>query len=485
MRKFSCAVMSCLAFGLSATAAADEPLQTTPEPVGAFNYDAAPAVLYIPTEAVDLVPVAMCEIPQMNDDNPALGCTDLVLDPATFEPVANIDDIVTGVTDALAPYNVIVTTTRPPVYVPYQMLIPQDSEDPKSTSQSCTIAAADCDGIDRADIGFTSGGTANCMDPDPVMAALIAFGRMSGLEGKDNPMDVMGFPPDFAMPVTEFVDACDVIVTPEDPDTMMPTPLLCPSSQHEENGMCTMDDEQNSHQELLAVYGAADPAILTDSAAPEIGEVTGAPAQDAMLPAGTKLMLSVPVTDDSGYAMVRIAVESTALESEFGAPGGIVDKCFGGSCGVRVGGDATPQAIEFDPGMNMAYPDPSAPFSMNELGGGALPGGAYTITVEASDLAGNEATPFTVSFMVEGGGDETGTDPDTSGGDDNTDADDDDADDDDDDGDSSGDDDDDDSNATGDDGGDEGCSCTTGPTGGNAAFLLFGIAGLAMSRRRY
>ena len=103
--------------------------------------------------------------------------------------------------------------------------------------------------------------------------------------------------------------------------------------------------------------------------------------------------------------------------------------------------------------------------------------------LEASDLAGNEATPFTVSFTVEGGVGETG-DPDTTGGGNDEDNDDDD-DDGDDDGATTGDEDSDGgSNATGDDGGDEGCSCTAGPTDSNAAFLLFGIAGLAMSRRR-
>src|SRR5688500_5995811 len=86
MRKFSCAVMSCLAFGLSTSAAADEPLQTIPDPVGAVDYAAAHAILYIPTEAIDLVPTDECIIPmQSGNDNPQLGCTDLVTEATTFE----------------------------------------------------------------------------------------------------------------------------------------------------------------------------------------------------------------------------------------------------------------------------------------------------------------------------------------------------------------------------------------------------------------
>jgi MYXO-CTERM domain-containing protein len=56
----------------------------------------------------------------------------------------------------------------------------------------------------------------------------------------------------------------------------------------------------------------------------------------------------------------------------------------------------------------MAYPDPSMPFVMNELGAAALPEGDYTITVEASDLAGNMAEPIVRDFTVAGGAADTG-----------------------------------------------------------------------------
>jgi MYXO-CTERM domain-containing protein len=483
MRTFSCAVTTCLALGLSATAVAADPVTSKPDPVGANDYNAAHGVLYIPTEAIDLVPVDMCPIPQQGNDNPGLGCTDLVAEPTTLEPVANIDEIVEGVVTALAPYNVIVTTTRPAAYVPHQMIIPQDNDDPESTSETCVLAFPDCDGIDRGDVAVTIGGSANCMDPDPVMTVLIAFGRLSGLEGKDNPLDVMMFPPDFTMAVTEYVDECNIIVTPEDPDTMMPTPLACPASYHEASGMCDMDDNQNSHQELLAVYGPADPAIITDDTTPPtIADVTGLPEEGGTVPADSMVDFSATITDDSGYVAVRMTYESPALEEAFGAPGGIASKCTAGACGVEGA-----MRIEFANGADMPYPDQSMPFGFSELT--ELPGGEYTVTIEASDFLGNAAEPVVVHFTVEGGTvDDTGPDPDTGdddADDDDADADADDDDADDDDGDTEDESDDDGgSNVTGDGGDDEGCSCTTSGNPSNAAFLLFGIAGLAMTRRR-
>src|SRR5688572_805408 len=112
MRTFSLAV-GWVASLVPVVAFADAPVQSTPDPLGAFNYAAVHGVLYIPVESVTLVPASECSIPQGGDDNTGLGCTNLVGEETTFDPVANIDEIVAGVADALAPYGVIVTTTRP------------------------------------------------------------------------------------------------------------------------------------------------------------------------------------------------------------------------------------------------------------------------------------------------------------------------------------------------------------------------------------
>jgi MYXO-CTERM domain-containing protein len=398
MRRISF-VVGVLAFAVPVVTRAELPWQSVPEPLGAVDYEAVHGVLYIPVESVTLVPVSECSIPQGGADNTGLGCTYLVDEESTFDPVANIDEIVAGVSEALAPYGVIVATTRPESYLPYQMVIPGANEDPKSTSASCVIGSTDCDGIDRRDIAFTVGGTAECNEPDPVRTVLIAFGRMSGLEGKVDAADVMGYPPDFTTPVTTFVDQCDLIVTPENPDTMLPMPLACPSSYHEQSGMCAEDDNQNSHAELLAVYG---PATAVDTTPPTIGEVDGLPDEGAVLPSMTEVDLVATITDDSGVVAVRMTYESMGLEVEFGVPEGMIDKCTAGSCGVHTGGDSPAQLLEFQNGNDMAYPDQSAPWRFDELPG--LPDGDYTVTIEASDLSGNVVVPIVRHFTVGDGG---------------------------------------------------------------------------------
>jgi len=392
--------------------AADVPASNAPDPVGAFDYEPVHGLLYIPVEEVTLVPTWACPMPQGGDDAPGLGCAALVDEEVSFAPVADIETVVAGVAEALAPYGVIVTTTRPPFWVPYHMLIPRVDELPESSSATCAIAYVNCDGIDRNDIATTVAGTAACTDPDPVRAALVAFGVMSGLEGKANGADVMGYPPDFTA-TTTFVDGCDPIVTPEDPNTMMPVPPACPSIYHQTNGMCATDSHQNSHQELLAIYGPSRPA---DDTPPTIGEIGGLPDEGALLPAGSAVPVAASITDDSGVVAVRIALQSPALETEFGVADGLVDKCFGGACGVHAGGRVPAQPIEFPTGGGMAYPDPEQPWLFNELP--ALPDGEYVLTIEAADLSGNSAEPITRTFSIgrgtvgtsDEGGAETGAD---------------------------------------------------------------------------
>jgi hypothetical protein len=167
---------------------------------------------------------------------------------------------VEGLQSALAPYNVLVTSVRPPEYVPYQMLLPSDEVNAESLSRTCAGAAIDCDGVQRNDIAFTSGGSMFCMNPDAVQAALIAFGYMSGLENNDNPMDPMfyqasaPFGPDFTMPALAYDDSCSNLVQTVD-DMEMTNPLQCAASVNHEPYCDGMDNQANSHAELLAYYG--------------------------------------------------------------------------------------------------------------------------------------------------------------------------------------------------------------------------------------
>jgi MYXO-CTERM domain-containing protein len=430
-----------------------------------MDYEPTAAVLVIPDAEVMLVPASMCPIPQGGQDNSGLLCSAGVSMPTAFPPIAGLADIITGVETALAPYNILVTSTMPPPYVPFQMLIPTDNVDDMSMGVTCTAAGTDCDGKKRNDIGFTLAGTMACMDPDPIHASLYAFGRMSGLEGKNNPMDPMNYPPDYTMPATAYQDACDAMVQTIDPKTMMPDPFVCVGLIHEVHCMDMMD-QQNSHLELEAVYGAGP--WVEDTTAPTVDSIE-MPENGAMIPEGMGISLNAMVSDDSGTVFARWTIQSPALAG--------IDPAD--DTGTLCKGTNDACALTYD-GGSMPHYDSSQGFPVSELSG-ALPGGEYTITFEASDLSGNTIEPMSVTVTIAGGAaDDSGTGgatnttmtatsassttavtsftsgetgDGTEGG------------------------------ATGDEGGDGGCSCSTTPRGG-AAFMLAGLFGLAVARRR-
>ncbi|MBX7078363.1 MAG: hypothetical protein K1X88_04180 [Nannocystaceae bacterium] len=475
MKRTTATLFACSTFAIAATAHA-RGLQARTEVTPADGYEAVPAVLFVPDAPISLIPSSMCPISQGGNDNAGLGCV-AGLDAATdYMPPANLVNVVEGLSSALAPYNVLVTSVRPPEYVPYQMLLPSDEVNAESLSRTCAGAAIDCDGVQRNDIAFTSGGSMFCMDPDPVQAALIAFGYMSGLENNDNPMDPMfyqadaPFGPDFTMPALTYADTCSNLVQTVD-DMEMINPLQCAASINHEPYCDGMDNQANSHQELLAYYG---PGPVVEDTTPPTVEALGIMDMDgAVIPDGGALPLTATVSDDSGPVFVRWTLTSDNADFlTFDADGnGSVCKSHNGVCEVDFMGEVPYQQIE---GNN---------YDATEIA--MVPGDDYTITFEASDLYGNTIEAVTVTITVEGGGGGESGGADTSGGgsasasDTNASASASDSN-----GDEStssdiegpGD-----SGQTDDSGG--GCSCNSPGAGGSAWFLL-GFVGLAAGRRR-
>lgn len=474
-------VVSVFAFSsLFATVASADELQSKPDVQHADGYDAVPTVLFVPTETIPLVPSTECPVSQGGGDNSALGCVAGLDMAGDHMPPANVDDVIMGLTTALAPYNILVTSTRPPEFVPYQMLLPGDEVNDMSTSRTCAGAAIDCDGVQRNDIAFTNGGTMFCMDPDPVQAALIAFGYMSGLENNDNPMDPMyyqaatPFGPDFTMPSTMFVDVCSNLVETVD-DMEMTNPLQCPASVNHEPYCEGADNQANSHLELVAYYGEGP--WVEDTTPPTVDAMT-IPEDGATVEG--ELDLSATVSDDSGLVFVRWTLQSDAL---IGLPGadatGRVCKGHNGVCAVSY--EADPPYDQVEGGVYSTAPELAS-----------LPDGEYTITFEASDLSGNQlATPIMLTVTVSGNGgvdttdgtatmttDATATATDATATASDSDSD----------GESSSEESGNGSNQTGDEGGDEGgCSCSTDTEEqgyGGLAALFLGLVGFVASRRR-
>jgi MYXO-CTERM domain-containing protein len=353
---------------------------------------AEPAVLYVPTEPVTLLPLNMP--PCGSSVSSALGCGG-VTEEQTLDPYADAELLTMALAAALVDYDVMVTNTRPPEYVPYVMLLASDEPVPESQSFTCTSAGINCGARQRNDIAFTRGPTINCMDPEVTHASLYAFGRLSGLEGVANPQDWMGYVPDFTTPPQGYLDVCSDRVSQlgfDDLGQQIELPLECTSLDHAACPDGTNGEPgQNSHQDLLLSYGArtedTDPPVLSNVV----------PVDGAVLQQGADLVLDVDVADADPVVAVRWVVSSPALEAA-GIEGGQLSQCTNDVCDVSWN-DATPlKATDSD-------------WSFELFG---LPLGEYTITLEAADFHGNVATIVTsvVTIDEDGIGD---TDDSTTG----------------------------------------------------------------------
>lgn len=422
---------------------------------------AEPAILYIPTEDVTLLPTGTA--PCGSGTNSALGCGG-VSEETVITPFADAATLTTDVAAALAVYDVMVTNTRPPEYISYVMLMADDAANPDSQSFTCTGAGINCAARQRNDIAFTFGDTMECMGPEVTHAALYAFGRVSGLEGVVNPDDYMNYIPDYTVPPMGYLDVCSDRVQQQgfnDAGDQVELPLECTSVDHVEcpdgeNG----EPGQNSHQDLLLAYGER----TEDAEAPVLMNVS--PADGTVLAAGEALTIDVDITDADPAVGVRWTISSPALMDLIGAE--TFTQCTNDSCDANWA-DASPlKATDSD-------------WAITFQGLGA---GDYAITLEAADYHGNitEMQAFTVTIegaageSSGGGADETGGGGNDTGGNDTnaftT-------------GQESGD--------SGDGGSDSGgatdetggCSCsTTEPSRGGLVLMLLGFMGLGAMRRR-
>lgn len=452
----------------------------------ASSEETVPGILYVPTETVTIYPgtagTAECVGAggATATQHSGLGCTTAVDEATEFAPYVGATNLTENLTGALAPFDITVTNTRPPKYVPFTMLIPSDEVSADSLSNTCAPAGIDCSTLTRKRIGFTIGGSMNCMAPDPLHAALYAFGRMSGLEGTDEATDPMFYPPDYTMPATEYQDVCANIVTQilfdKDGNPMPAANEECAATDAHNECEQPKDDNdprmQNSFQHMAQAYGAA--ADDEDTEAPTI-EITAPADGDVIMAeeATADVMFTVTVADNVDTFVGAMWTLTSPALLDAGLASDTIEVCTNQACAVEFA-DAPAHAKAID-----------SDFSF----GGAFPPGEYTLSFEASDMHGNVAEPVSVTFTIEGapsgtgtgggtgGVDETGGTPndDTAGGSSpfETGAD----------GDGSGDD-----GTGGGSGGEDddagGCACNTGAGRGGLVALMFGLLGLGLSRRR-
>ena len=367
-----------------------------------------PGIVYIPTEPVDLIPSGAGGDPMCTgagNVHSGLGCT-AVEAATTVDPFAGAEALAGEVATALAAWDVTVTTTRPPKYVPYMMIMPDDTVNDMSTSFTCTGGGVDCSSLSRHRIGSMNGGSQNCMMPDLLHQTLYIFGRLSGLEGLDPAgavQGVMTYIPDYTMPQSTFVDECVAIVPQQGfNDRMMQVdlPIECTSLDH----TCDMGT-QNSTADLQATYG--DAPAEADTTAPVVEITMPTEGEVFTLTPGTPIQVTLDgtVTEaETMYVGVHWLVESDAFMDAIGVPS--LEFCSNDACGQL--------------GLPSPFDDHPAPAVLNGTDPIAIsfddpPAGNYTATLQATDMHGNTSDLVTVNFVVEepempgtGGADESG-----------------------------------------------------------------------------
>jgi hypothetical protein len=343
---------------------------------------AAPAVLYVPTEDVTLTPyfTGSCG----SQDNSAFGCTNVDAEevvPAYADAAALRDAFAI----TLLAYDVHLAEERPPEYLAYTLLVPSDTPEPRSQSFTCSGGGINCGARKRNDVVRVFGPTQGCPILDVQLASIYAFGRSAGQEGVENPLDAMNFVPDFATGTGVFVDGCAPIVPQlayDDAGELVELPLECAGVDHEG---CP-DDQQNSHADLLAVYG---PRTI-DGAPPLLANLS--PGDGAMHSRFDELMVDVDISDADPVVGGRWTIYSPVLESA-GVENGVLTICTNDVCDAGWDDAAPHKATDSD-------------WSFTFTG---LPVGTYEITFEASDFHGNVAAPvlMVVEVVDEDIGDES------------------------------------------------------------------------------
>ncbi|MEX1367652.1 MAG: hypothetical protein AB1Z98_31270 [Nannocystaceae bacterium] len=338
--------------------------------------EAEPAVLYVPEVDVELQPTGLGPCSGMGgQENSALGCT--------FVPMATVSPAYPGglelrasLAAALDAYDVHLATQRPPTYLPYTMLLATDDPQPESQSFTCVRTGVHCGARKRNAIVFVFGPTMNCPTSDPALASLYGFGRASGLEGVDEPLDAMFYVPDYGMGTGSFVDACSTIVNQIGFDPMgevIPLPLECTSLDHPS---CPAG-EQNGRADLLEAYGAR----VVDLDPPVASNIV--PGDGAVIRPGNDVVLDVDFSDADPVLGARWSVFSPALESA-GVPDGMLDICTNDVC-----------QIEWEDAIPLKATDSDWDLSLS-----GLPEGEYEVTLEASDFHGNVMEPVVFTVVV-------------------------------------------------------------------------------------
>lgn len=349
-------------------------------PVPAMNYEPAPGVVYVAMDGVTLRPTCG------NGDSAhsALNCSPLVDSEVTFPAFgAQAASEFEQIRNYYEPFDLVMTSARPPDWLPYTMtIIGGSAQLAGHGGGTCGVANVACDGLKRNHVSLNFPQSCNGMAETVGQETAHNW----GLEHTDNPNDMLY--PFNNGGSKSFVDDCMAISHATGSGTTQCGYI------HE---LYCGEEQQNSFAEMMGVFGPASP----DTTAPEITSIY--PGDGAELGTEDAFTITASIEEDSRM----VAVKWTWLE---GLPPDTESytRCTNNVCDT-----------DFNPGVSFVAADVAWDF----LNLNGPPPGTYSFQVEALDAYGNYTSAITTFTVVEGEGAEGGNSTadggvDESGGDD-------------------------------------------------------------------
>ncbi len=320
------------------------------EPQHAVAYDAAPGVLYIAMQGMTLTPTCSGG----DTANAAKRCSPLVDQETSFPAYGNAQQqaaMFNVLSDYYEPFNIVMTSAEPPEWMPYTMAVIGGTAGlAGQPSGVCGVANVACDGLKRNHVSLTFPGS--CGGVAETAAQETAHNW--GLEHTDNTTDLLypynngGF--------KTFVDDCmDISHATGDGVTQC---------DHIHDDYCPGGggEQQNTYQELLAVFGPRTP----DDEPPQITSVF--PEDGDTFTTADTIAVTATVSENSNFLAAKWSLSGADTE---------LSRCTNNVCDqdYNVGVGFDPSAVDWD---FVVLTEP--------------PAGTYTLQFEVLDAYGGYAT---------------------------------------------------------------------------------------------
>ncbi len=335
------------------------------EPQHAVAYDPSPGVLYIAMQGITLTPT--CTGGDLA--NSAKRCSPLVEQETTFPAYGNAAQqtaMFNALSEYYEPFDIVMTTSEPPEWMPYTMAVIGGTaglvgQDPGT----CGVANVACDGLKRNHVSLTFPGS--CGGVAEIAAQETAHNW--GLEHTDDTTDLLypynngGF--------KTFRDDCMEI------SHATGSGVTQCGYVHEDYCPAGGGEQQNTYQELVAVFGPRTP----DDIVPEITSVS--PHDGSTFTTDDTIKVTATVSENSNFLAAKWSLSGADTE---------LSRCSNNVCDqdYNVGVGFDPNEVEWD-FVTLTQP----------------PAGTYTLMFEVLDAYGNydsETLQITVT-QAEGGSD--------------------------------------------------------------------------------